>query len=409
MKGKLLFLTADVFHAAVQALVIIMIAFRFGAGGVAAYGFAVSLSMPITTFFSASLRKVAATSDGLDFGAGEVFYFRHALSCLTVGAVAIAVVIYTGVVSTDYILLFLVLTVYKTVERYYELLQGLYQKENRRSELAINNIIRSLGFLFAFVSGSYMLNSLPLVYLFCSLVLFLFIMHSWRALCGISRYSFNDIFGSAVAKAGLQALLRLGLPLAFLALLISLNIHLPRLMMERQFDEDIFASFVLQMNFFSMFTVLIISFGQYSLASLGRAYQNREYKLYLKKSIKVTGAAVVVYMLFWVFMSMFSYALVTIFYADVIADVFHEVLAGVLKISLPLMLVTSLSFVVFPINKHSANLAVNSLVISVLVFVLNSDEIDNWFNSYTYVVWFQALLTMIFYGLIAWREHHRNI
>jgi O-antigen/teichoic acid export membrane protein len=201
------------------------------------YIFALSITAPMFMFSNLQLRSVQSTDTGNQFSFANYFVLRL---LTTICAVTVLGVMALSIGQTlDSVAVVLVVILTKAVEAIIDIFQGLLHRRDRLDLVAIVQIVGGLGVTAVMMLTAYLDRRLfPAVVaggLMQLVTMSILIVISVRTTPSLSSSSFADVVNIVVSvfkrrpgNFNTATLASLGLPLGFTALMISLNVNIPR-------------------------------------------------------------------------------------------------------------------------------------------------------------------------------------
>lgn len=274
----------SIVYAFSQWIVLIIIA-KFGTvEEVGIYSIGMALTAPIIMFTDLQLRSIQATDTD------SIYFFRHYFALRILGNIT-ATVILLIILSMDFYNVyksFIILLVFlsKVLDSFSNVLYGQFQKNERMDFIGLSRTIKGIITIFVvFISYSFTRD------LFISLVamniswFFIFLLFDLRNLRKFSLRMKPDFDWQKLMK-----LVKLALPLGVAILIISLNINIPRIFVERVLGDKAFGYFAAMLYFMVAGETLINAVGQAIAPRLARMYKKKkkaQFKIVILKSLCV--------------------------------------------------------------------------------------------------------------------------
>jgi O-antigen/teichoic acid export membrane protein len=250
-----------------------------------------AIGAPVFMFTNLQLRAVQATDVQAECRFADYFTLRLLTTLL--GLLAIAALLPFAAASSAVSLAILLVAVSKSVECLSDVIAGLLQREERLKLVSISLIIRGCGSVLVFVLTFAYFRNLTLSIaamsgIWLAVVLFYDVPNA-KALLGHE----DGFFRFDVRE--LRRLILLGLPMGWVATLISLNFNVPRYFLQHYMglaDQGIFASLsylVVVIN------LVVVALSQSVTTRLARMFADRQRRQFVAILFKLSmlGATVV--------------------------------------------------------------------------------------------------------------------
>lgn len=262
------------FYAMTQWLLIVGLNHLGDLEMVGQYSLGLAIGAPIMLFLNLKLRTIQSTEYGKRYEYNEFFSLRILTNLLFLVLIHIAAFFHVGNMAT---FITIILVGYmKVIESFYDVGYGLFQRKERLDIVARSYVSRGffgtvffLGSLAIFNNLFYALISLCIIWLISYFI-----------------YDYNKIkFFNGKQKfvsSNLRELFIIGLPLGVVALLGSLSLNFPRIVIERAVSLEalgVFSSIVYLNLILGRF---VLSMGQALLPRLSRLYTDSKIKDYLR-------------------------------------------------------------------------------------------------------------------------------
>ena len=231
----------NVLYGACQWGMLSVLAKLGNASTVGQFTYGLAVSAPVFLFTSLQLRSVQATDARSEQGFADCFTLRLLTTLLGLCVILALLPFVTG--SIPLRLIVLLISVSKSIECMSDVIAGLLQREERLDRVAISLILRGTGSVLVFFVAFAWFHSLALSVIGMSsiwlAVLLLYDVPNSRALlkAGDGFFRFD--------RQELRRLIRLSLPLGWVATVSSLTVNIPRYVLQRDLglaDQGIFAS-----------------------------------------------------------------------------------------------------------------------------------------------------------------------
>jgi O-antigen/teichoic acid export membrane protein len=249
-----------------------------------------AICAPVFMFANLQLRTVQATDVQAECRFADYFTLRLLMTLLGLIAVAASLPFVAG--SRAVGLVIIMVAVSKSIECMSDVIAGLLQREERLKLVAISLIIRGGGSVLAFSLSYAYFHNLALSVavmsgVWLAVVLFYDVPNA-KALIGDT-----DAFFRFDARE-LWRLVLLGLPLGWVATLISLNTNIPRYFLQHYMglaDQGIFASLAYLVV---VINLMVLALSQSVTTRLARLFAEGERREFLRMLVKLSMLGVVV-------------------------------------------------------------------------------------------------------------------
>ena len=265
-------LTGNMVYAASQVGVVAVLANLASPTTVGRYAFGLAIVTPVLLFAKLQLRSVLATDVRRDYSFSDYLGIR--LLSTAIGCGSVFLVLAVANFERDAAVMIGIVTLAKVVESASDLLYGLMQRHGYWDRISIAMMIKGLGSLAALgilltLGGSPAWGLLAAA-AWQAVVLVVFELPSARR---ILRREHESGWPTCNPLAVLK-LIRLSLPLGVVASLVSLNVNLPRYILEGWWGTQHLGYYAALANLATMGNILMQPLGQVTLsrmALLGRA------------------------------------------------------------------------------------------------------------------------------------------
>jgi len=265
-------LTGNVVYSACQWGMISTLAKLGDAALVGRFALGLAITAPIFMFSNLQLRGVQATDARSDFDFADYFTLR--LMTTAVGLVLVCAIARFGGFDPTTAWVLLLLGVSKAIESLSDVIAGLLQKEERLDRVAISLMIRGVCSLLAFAVTFRTLHSLLAAVAALVLVwLSVYVFYDLRQAHLLVRHSPRFF---ALRPTRLRRLALLSAPLGIVMTLVSLNVNLPRYLLERATgpaDLGVFASLAYLLVAVNL---IVNALGQSVVSRLARLFADGE-------------------------------------------------------------------------------------------------------------------------------------
>ena len=277
-------LVGNLVYAACQWGMISVLAKLGSAAIVGQFALGLAVAAPVFMFTNLQLRGIQATDAHSQYEFADYFTLR----CLatTAGLAAVVCVMVVSRYDRSTCSVILLVAIAKAVESLSDCTSGLLQKYERLDQVAVGFMIRGVLSLLIFAAAFWYFHSVIAsvvgLVVAWSTVVIAYDFRRARRLLGV-----GDRF-LRINPARLRALAVLSFPLGLVMALISLNVNLPRYILEHKLgaaDLGIFASLAYMVTAVNM---VIGALGQSATARLARMFatgQLRDFRLLLAKLI----------------------------------------------------------------------------------------------------------------------------
>jgi O-antigen/teichoic acid export membrane protein len=275
-------MVGNIFYAFTQWLTLIAV-IQFGSIEMAGqYGYALALTAPIFLLFNLQLRGILATDYSQKSTINDYFTIRVVTS-----VIALIICVASAFFLDESVRLVVLMVAWcKMVESLSELLYGVLQKKERMKIIAISRIIKGVGSVLVL---SVLLNKTDdlKIALLGVLVVWISVLMLYDLLtCGI------EIKIKEVTWKSCKVIIRIGLPLGFVLMLISLIENIPRYFIEHHFDTAALGVFTAIAYFKVAGGTLVNAIGQSTAHQFSIYYiENKtvEFKLLLVRLLILVG------------------------------------------------------------------------------------------------------------------------
>ena len=283
-------ISANTVFALSQWLLLVLLAKYLDAQAVGRFALALAVSAPVVLFANMQLRSVLGADSGRKVPL-ETYLRTRALS--TAGAVAVLGAL-ASLWPWPVARVILVVTAMKAVESGIDIMQGLFQNMDRMDIIARSRLLRALGSVAGMSVGLSTARSLDvglsLVLLSWLLVGLFYDLPRFRRW----RYSHAADGASSGMARRCWELGRRALPLGAAAALGSLGVTVPRLVLERSYDERELGLYAALAYLIVVGALLTDSVSEAALPRLARWFQEGAQKQFerLLRNLLVLGLAV---------------------------------------------------------------------------------------------------------------------
>jgi O-antigen/teichoic acid export membrane protein len=263
-------------YAVGQWVVIIVLAKIGGARSVGAFTLGVAIATPIVMFTNMQLRALQASDARSEFAFSDYVSLRIVTSAIALGLITLALILlsYPSHIAT----VVLVVGIAKCIESLSDVLYGYFQKLERFNDVALSLIIRSFVGLSAVVVAMSLTRNVLISASFLAgswiVVLLLYDIHRTQELLQLQSLKRGVSVRTwlTFSKPRMKKLVKLAWPVGIVMLLVSLNVNIPRLLVERDLG-------VRQLGFFGALSypvllgnMAVLALGESSVPRLSRAF-----------------------------------------------------------------------------------------------------------------------------------------
>ena len=222
-------LAGNLYYAGTQYLLLIAIARFASAETLGRFALALAITGPVNLFLSLSLRAVMISDSKNEYPISNYLWVRVLTSILSVLVVLAIVIVNHYPVELAYPII--LIAVVKAIESSADLYYGIFQKKGKNHQIANSMAMRGtlsgiLGILILLKTGS--LTAMCGGLLISSLLVIVF----YDSLCLRSAMTPGE--WSPANKKIMQLLVKISLPLAFAIVLSSLELNIPRYLIEHK-------------------------------------------------------------------------------------------------------------------------------------------------------------------------------
>jgi len=257
------------------------------------YALALALCAPVVMFTNLRLSAVQATDARNEYDFGDYLALRIVGSAFAIGLIAALAVLFGY--GLDVFIVVLIIAVAKAVESLSDIIYGRLQKHERLDLVAISSMLRGPLALGAFAVLIALTKSVAwgVVGILGAWTLVLLTFDAFNA----RRFAAREAKAERVPREhhrfrAMRRLAWLALPLGFVGLLDSLNVNVPRLLIERSLGEASLGYFAAMASFIVAGNMVMGALSQSTTPRLSRAYLHDlpEFKRLLGKLLQFASA-----------------------------------------------------------------------------------------------------------------------
>lgn len=276
----------NILYAATQWGILISLTRLGNIEMVGIYSLALALTAPILMFTNLDLRIVQATETDENFKLSDFLTVRLLTNFLFI--VLLILILILGNYSLFYTLAIILIAISKIIESWSDVIYGHFQRHERMDFIAKSQIYRGVGSLFVMVTTLFLTNSLLFSLIFMALCwLTIFILYDLRNVRGAERLKLSFSYK-------LSNIIKLALPLGIVALVISLNANIPRIVIERIMDVESLGYFTTIFYFVMIGEKVVRSLSQVALPRLSKLLSEQNKKKYWNVLLKVLSISILI-------------------------------------------------------------------------------------------------------------------
>jgi len=278
-------LAGNVIYAASQFGILSVLAKLGNRATVGQYALALAITAPVFMFTNLQLRGVQATDARDEYSFADYFTLRSlaTLAAVTATGFIVAVTHYDRTTQT----VVLLVAAAKAIESFSDVIAGYLQKHERLDQVARALMLRGVLSLSVFALAFWMTRSL--VASVAGLAI------AWAAVVALYDARMARRLGRSplfrFSRQRLVALFKVSLPLGFVMALVSLNVNIPRYLLERKLgiaELGIFASIAYLMTAINL---IVLALGQAVSARMSRLLASGELVRFRALTRKLIGFA----------------------------------------------------------------------------------------------------------------------
>ncbi len=277
-------------YAACQWGMISVLAKVGSAALVGRFALGLAITAPVFMFTNLQLRAVQATDAGSEFAFADYFTLR-ALASL-IGLIAICGILMNARYDWATRVVILLVGLSKTFESLGDVVAGLLQRVERLKRVSISLMLRG-GFSLPAFAGTFWITH-SLITACVALVgvwLLIFIIYDVHQACAALE-SNEDFF--ALRWSRLKRLAVVGAPLGLVMTMISLNINIPRYVLECTMGQTELGIFASVGYLLVAISLVINALGQAASSRLSRMFAEGELRCFQSLLYKLVGFAVLI-------------------------------------------------------------------------------------------------------------------
>lgn len=266
----------SIVYAFSQWLALIIIA-QFGSvEEVGIYSIGMALTAPIIMFTNLQLRSIQATDTSNEYSFGNYFALRIVGNSV---AIIITLLIFAiGIYDINKAFIIFLILISKIIDSFSNVIYGQFQKNERMDYIGLSRVLKGLGTL-SVMFVAYILSRDLIITLICMNVCWLFIFWIYD-LKHLKKFRINIYPKFEWDK--IKTLTKLALPLGFAIMIISLNINIPRIAVERILGDAAIGYFAALLYFMVAGETLINAVGQSIAPRLARSFKDKKYNQFKK-------------------------------------------------------------------------------------------------------------------------------
>ena len=326
-------LAGNIIYAASQWGILILITKLGTVEIVGKFALALAVTAPVIIFSNLALRAVQATD------ASHIYEFGNylALRILTTlgAALTIAGIVIFMQYAWDTTLVILFIGLAKSVESISDVIYGNLQQHEQMDKISISMIIKSalsiIGVLAGLTLGKSLLWGVIGLAAAWFLVLIFYDLPILRKM--ILPVVLSDLPGEkntgVLPKWDLRKIYQLGrvtLPLGIATSLISLNMNIPRYLLERNFGEHYLGIFAALAYPLTAGTIIINSLGQTATPRLAKFFKEKDVRRFTLLLLQLTGIGFIMGLIYIIAVRFFGQQLLSFIYKPEYAKYMNEFL-----------------------------------------------------------------------------------
>ncbi|MDK9855706.1 oligosaccharide flippase family protein [Staphylococcus equorum] len=272
---------ANIVTALCKFLILLVIVRLGTPDEVGKYNYALVLTAPIFLFFSLKIRSIIVTNE--QYKLKEFFSVIVLLNSIVVIIVAIFFIIF----SPDNFLIIFIISLIKLFENFKEIPYGIYQKEENLKLMSHSMVIYNVFSLLFFTLIYTISQNLELALSFSLLICILSFLIVDQI---IIKHVFDINFKFSLNIKKFKNIIVLSIPLAFSSSLGSLNTGIPRILLEKFYDQytlGIFSTIAYVLVIGSLFANSISQVFLPKLRKLFKENRKSEFKKLTKKMVTI--------------------------------------------------------------------------------------------------------------------------
>ncbi|HYE26166.1 MAG TPA: lipopolysaccharide biosynthesis protein [Clostridia bacterium] len=285
-------LVGNVVYAACQWGMLAALAKAGSTEDVGRFALGLAIAAPVFMFTNLQLRAVQATDARGEFEFADYFSLRVVSTAL--GLFAVLLIVMLSGYGTASAAVILAVAAAKAIETVSDVISGLLQKGERLDLIARALILRGVSSVVLFTGVFLWTRSV--VAAVCAMAV------SWLAVCGIyevarARQIVGRTAGVLVFRYQRQTmwkLAKLSLPLGVVMTLISLNVNIPRYVLERSLGTGELGIFASLAYLVTAVSLIVSALGQSASPRLAKLYADRNYDGFRRITLRLVaiGAAI---------------------------------------------------------------------------------------------------------------------
>lgn len=279
MSGRLLKSSAVMFFgSAVYALCqwaqLSIVARNFDANTLGSYTLALAVTAPIYMFFGFQLRTIQVTDVNREWEIEDFIVFR---TCAYIAASSVLIVLLIFALPRENREVFFLVAALKSLEGYSEIFNSKQQLEGRVDIIALSMAMKGGLAVISFYIGVIYLDSLLMALVGAGVCVCMVL-----ALYDTKRIA-RPVFlgGVLIRRQRLVKMFYLGLPLAIVMLVISLNSNMSKYLAEAILGREAQAIYSTLIYVLAIGGIVISSMGQVFVPRMGRLYSEKRYSKFI--------------------------------------------------------------------------------------------------------------------------------
>jgi O-antigen/teichoic acid export membrane protein len=254
---------------------------------VGSFALGLAITAPVFMFTNLQLRGVQATDARNDFVFSDYFTLR--LLTTVAGLVFVCGLALVGGYDPSTRAVILLVGLCKGIESLSDVVAGLLQKAERLDRVAISLMIRGVCSLFVFALTFHSTHSLPAAVM--ALLLAWIVVYVLYDLRQVRLFAAQESRLFALRRTRLQKLALLSAPLGVVMTLISLNVNIPRYLLEHALGPAELGIFASLAYLLVAVNLIVSAVGQSAVSRLSRLFADGDYRGFRRISGGMLGMA----------------------------------------------------------------------------------------------------------------------
>lgn len=347
------------FYALFQLLNMVIISKSLGIESLGIFSLALALTAPLMLFSNFGMRILWVTNSVSDSTFSDFRFMRLCMSLFGAAVTCIFLLLYLP--SSDYLSVYILIVVSKLVENNADIFYAKHHKNGEQRRISVSLIMRGALGVSGMWVGCFIFESL-----FAGVFLYAFMWFLSHIFTEQIRTPFprQDLRNVREYSEIVKDVIIRGTPIAIGLLLANLNMNLPRIQLEREYDLATVGIYSALYFFIQTGTVVITSIGQVILPKLSELYDKKNNPAHFFLVIKVLA--------FIVLMAIVAAIIVYFTGEYILAILFDDTVATFSSTLSMFLLLSPAQYSVSILNAVIASIKRNSLVMwcQFLMFIL---------------------------------------